>query len=236
METLTLFLRVLWAPREIMFLISKQPRVVVPLLLISLFSMASGIIVVTKLDQGEMAIRMLERTAGGIQYSDDLRARTKAQASSPTTLAFSIVLSAIAPVVLIAIVTAIYFGLFTILGREGSFKAFFAVTAFAFVPLIFRQLAAMLTAFVVPETSILPDELGAISPAIFLDRDSVSGGLFAAVNMIDLVSLWILVLLTIGFAFLIRRSVSIRTRAAAVFVPFLVYAGLRIGLAHLQGF
>ena len=235
METLTLFLKVLWAPRETMFLISQQPRVLVPLLLLSLFSMASGIIVVTKVDQGEMAIRTLERTAG-IQLPDDLRDRTKAQASNATTLTISIVSSAILPVVRILIVTAIYFGLFTILGRVGSFKAFFALTAFAFAPLIFSQLAAMLTVLVVPETSILPDELGAISPAIFLDRGSVPGGLFAAVNMIDLVSLWILVLLTTGFGFLIRRNVSSRTRTAAVFVPFLVYAGLRIGLAYLQGF
>ncbi len=234
METLTLFFRVLWAPAETMFLVSKQPRVVVPLLILCLFSMLSGIIVITKIDQGEMGIRMLERTAG-FQLPDDTRDRVKAQANSSGTRTMSIVSSAIAPAVLVVIVTLIYFGLFTILGREAGFKAFFAVTAFAFCPLIFRQLAAILKTFIVPQTSILPDELGAISPALLFNRDSVSDVFFTVANMIDLVSLWILILLTIGVGCLIRKSVSARTRAIAVFGPFLVYVGLRIGLAYLQG-
>ena len=81
----------------------------------------------------------------------------------------------------------------------------------------------------------MPDELGSLSPSVFLDRDSVSPVLFSAVSTIDLVNIWILALLVIGFGFVTRKSVSKTTRTAAVLAPFLVYAGFRLSLAALRG-
>src|SRR5256885_4575338 len=51
-----------------------------------------------------------------------------------------------------------------------------------------RQSAALLSAFFVPSASIMPDELGSLSPAVFLDRDSWPPPVFTSVNMIDIVS------------------------------------------------
>ena len=155
--------------------------------------------------------------------------------NSPVVKGFTFVSVAIGPVLMIVLVAGIYFALFTILGREGGFKSFLSITAFAFVPTIFRQVAAVLSAFMVPTSSLMPDELGSLSPAVFMDRDSVSPVLFAAVNTIDLVSVWVLILLVIGYGFVTRKSLSKSSRAAAVIGVFMLYVALRLASAAVRG-
>ena len=89
--------------------------------------------------------------------------------------------------------------------------------------MIFRQSAIVLTACFVPSSSIMPDELGSLSPAVFLGRDSLSPAVFAMVNTIDIVSIWILALIIIGFEFVTRNAVSRAVRAGAVIGVFLIY-------------
>src|SRR4030095_5107725 len=107
------------------------------------------------------------------------------QISSPVVKVLGIGAGVIGPIIVILIVTAIYFAVFTILGREGGFKAFLSITAFAFVPSIFRQLAVILSAYTIPAASTMPDELGSLSPAVFVDPDALSPAVFAAINSID---------------------------------------------------
>lgn len=236
METLSLLLKVVWAPGETMFIVSKKPRVLAPMLFLCAFSLASGLVMFSKIDQAEITIRMIERSARGAQMPDEVKERMRTQMRSPITKGFSIVSAALVPAILISIVALVYFGVFTLFGREGNLKSFFAVTAFAFIPLIFRQLAAVLTIFVVPESSIMLDELGSIGPAVFVDRDSISHTLFAAIGMVDLVTIWVLALLVIGFKSLTRKSVSTVARLTGVVGVYLVWAAIRIGWSYLTGF
>jgi len=235
MRTIGLLFKVLWSPGEAMFLLSKNPRVLVPLLFVVLTSFASGIIVMTKVPPAELAMRAIEQSPQAANLTNEAKEQLRQRVNSPAVQVVSLVSAGVGPVVLLLIVTVIYFGIFTMLGREGSFKAFFSITAFAFVPIIFRHFAAILNAFVVPSASIMPDELGSLSPAVFLDRDSVSRVLFTAVNMIDVVSIWILCLLVIGFGFVTRKSLSKAARAGAVFGVFLIYVMLRLLLASVRG-
>jgi hypothetical protein len=236
MRSVDLLFKVLWSPAEAMFLISKNPRALVPIVFIAFCSLAGGMLVIAKVPPSELAMRAIERSPQGANLSNEQKDRIRQQMNSPAARVFGIISTVVAPIMIVLIVASIYFGIFTIVGREGGFKAFFAITAFAFVPIIFRQGAAVLSAFVVPASSIMPDELGSLSPAVFLDRDSISRGLFAAVNMIDVVSLWTLCLLVIGFGFVTRKGVSKTARAGTVFGVFLIYAVFRIILASARGF
>jgi hypothetical protein len=227
--------KVIWSPGEAMFLLSKNPRVVVPMLFLCLSSLASTLLVMTKVDFAELNMRMMERSSFIANMSDEQKAQMRQGMNSPARKALGVGTATVGAVILVVIVAAIYFGIFTIVGREGSFKAFLSITAFAFVPNIFRQLAMVMAAFFVPASSLTLDELGSLSPAVFLDRDAVSPVLFAAVNMIDLVSIWILTLLVIGYGFVTRKSLSQFTRAVVVFGVFLLYAGYRLAIASFFG-
>jgi len=226
MRSMGLVFKVLWSPGEVMFLIAKNPRVILPLSLLICSSLLSGAIVMTKLP--ELPLRAIERSPQGMNLSDEAKDRIRQQINSPITRFFTIVFSGLRPVLALLIVSGIYFSAFTIIGREGNFKSFFSITAFAFIPTIFRQIVAILSALFAPSSSIMPDELGSLSPAVFLDRDSVSPIVFMGMNMIDIVSIWTLSLMVIGFAFVTRKSVSRVARAGAVIGVFLVYAVVRI--------
>jgi hypothetical protein len=126
-------------------------------------------------------------------------------------------------------------GLFSMLGREGPFKAFFSITAFSFVPTVFGQLAGVARVFVIPPSALMLDELGSLSPAVFLERDSVSPVLFTAANMMDLVSIWILILMIIGYGFVTPKSLSKTTRAITVLSLFVIYQAIRLGFVALRG-
>ena len=234
MKTIGLLFKVLWAPGEAMFLLSKNPRVLTPLVFLWLFGTIMGGAVMMKVDSAELAMRAIEKSTRGASLSDEQKTQIRRQMNSPVVKGFTFVSVAIGPVLMIVLVAGIYFALFTILGREGGFKSFLSITAFAFVPTIFRQVAAVLSAFMVPTSSLMPDELGSLSPAVFMDRDSVSPVLFAAVNTIDLVSVWVLILLVIGYGFVTRKSLSKSSRAAAVFGVFMLYVALRLASAAVR--
>lgn len=231
MRTIGLLFKVLWSPGETMFLLSKTPRVLVPLVLLCLVSAVAGGVMVTKVDLAELTIRQIEHSTAGATFPEAQKDLMRQQLSSPAAKAGTFLSTAISPLLILLVVTGIYFAIFTILGRQGGFKSFFSITAFAFVPLIFRQLALIISAFVVPASALRADELGSISPAVFLDRDSMSNIAFAAVNMIDLVTIWILILLVIGYGFVTRKTLSKTARIGAVVGVFLVYAVFRLAIA-----
>lgn len=235
MHTIGLLFKVLWSPGETMFLLSKKPRVLVPILFSCLISFALGTVMVKKLDLAELTIRQIERSPLGRNFPDQQKDLMRQQINSPIAKAFTFVSTAVSPVLIILVISVIYFGLFTILGRDGGFKSFTSITAFALVPLIFRQLAAVLSVFFLPSSAIMLDELGSLSPAVFLDRDSMSPVLFTAVSTIDLVSIWVLALLIIGYGFVTRKTLSKGLRAASVIGVFLVYVALRLALAAVRG-
>ena len=121
----------------------------------------------TYMNLSGMSVRELVMKNSSLDQQKDL---IRQQMGSPVVKGFTFVSTAVTPVVIILVVALIYFALFTILGREGGFKSFLSITAFAFVPLIFRQLAALISAYFLPSSAIMLDELGSLSPAVFLDR------------------------------------------------------------------
>jgi hypothetical protein len=218
-----------------MFLLSKKPRVLVPMLFLCAFSFVAGTVMVMKVDMAELTIRALERSPQGATLSDQQKDLMRQQMNSPVLKSFTFVSTAIGPLLIVFCVTAIYFVLFTIAGREGGFKSFLSITTFAFIPLAVRQAAGVFSVFLIPPSSLMLDELGSLSPAVFLDRDRLSPVVFAAVNMIDLVTIWILILLVIGYGFVARKSLSKGARAACVIGVFLAYAAFRLAFAAFRG-
>lgn len=234
MQTVGLFLKVLWSPGEAMFLLSKNPRVLAPVVFLSLSSLLAVLAVQAKVRFGELYMNMLAVSPQAARMPEEAKAQMQTLMNARAIQGAFVVMSVVGPLLLVLIVAALYFGLFTIVGREGSFKAFVSITAFAFVPGIFSQIAMVVRASVVLPSLLLLDEIGSLSPATFIDRGSASPVLFAAVNSIDLVSIWSLILLVIGYGFVTPKSQSKATRAAAVFGLFFVYIAIKLGVAALQ--
>src|SRR5215469_7931843 len=124
MQTISLLFKVLWSPAESMFILSKKPRVLVPMLFLCLFSLIAGTVMTMKVDVADLTIRAIERTPRGATMSDQQKDQMRQAMNSPAGKGLTFVSTAVGTPIMILVVTAIYFVLFTIAGREGNFKSF----------------------------------------------------------------------------------------------------------------
>jgi hypothetical protein len=229
MEGIALLFKVIWSPGEAMLRATKRASTAfAPVLLLSLAGIAVTVFMFSRINMADMTFRALEQRRGAQQLTQEQKDRIIQTSNSSFAKAFTLIASAVGPALSIACVALIYFAIFTLVGRNGLYRAFFAITAFAFVPLLIRHIAVAITVSVVPQSSLQVDEIGSISPAIFLDRGAVSPALFTIFNQLDIVSLWILTLLVIGFRFVVPRDVSTTTRTACVFGLWFVWVALKV--------
>ena len=119
------------------------------------------------------------------------------------------------------------------LGRGVPFKPFLAVTAFAFIPGVFRSVAIMGTVLTADPTFETLQRAGSFSPILFLDSSSVSRVMYAILGMADAVSIWILVLLVIGYGFVLRDRVTPALRIFAVVGVYCVWTAVYAALTFL---
>src|SRR5881396_1798078 len=124
MQSVGLLFKVIWSPAEAMLLLSKDPRVLAPIVFLCVFSALTGAVVMTKLDPADLAMRAIERSRQGANLSDEAKENIRRQINSPLMRGFTRVSAVIGPIITIVIVSALYFALFTLIGREGGFKAF----------------------------------------------------------------------------------------------------------------
>src|SRR5262249_21059075 len=232
METIGLFFKTLWSPAESLFLLSKKPRVLVPLIIVAVLQLGVGLVSLSKLDFGQVALRQIERSPRAANMSDEQKqnAVRVSRQLAPVFIAFG----TIAPALFITIAAGLYFGIFSMIGRTAGFKAFYAVTLFAYIPLLIRQLASVVQLLGIPSEQIDVNELGNLSAALFLDRSDVSKVVYALASVVDITSIWIVILLVIGYKFLTPKSVGLGLRSAAVAVPYFFFSLILAGLRMLQ--
>src|SRR5262249_48169927 len=136
---------------------------------------------------------------------------TRARTFAPVT----VFAGSIFPAILVSLAAVVYFAIFTMIGPEGTFKMFFAVTVLGYMPLIVRQIVAAIQLLAIPSSQLDVNDLGNMSAQLFLDPASGSKVLYALAGLVDVTSLWIIVLLCIGYKTVSRKSVGTGLRVAA---------------------
>jgi hypothetical protein len=232
MQSIGLVFKTFWAPAEAMFMTAKNPRVLVPLIVLTAFSLAAGLTSFAKIDLGDVVKQQIEKTRQGQSMPEEQKQNI---VRLYRTLAPVIVVAGAAfPAILVTIATVVYFAIFTMLGREGDFKAFYAVTVLAYMPLIVRQIVATIQLFAIPTSQLDVNDLGNLSGQLLLDPASGSKALFALAGVFDITSLWIMILLCIGYKAVTRKSLGTGLRVAAVVLPYALISFLLGLLRTLQ--
>ena len=232
MQSIGLVFKTFWAPAEAMFMTAKNPRVLVPLIVLTAFSLAAGLTSFAKIDLGDVVKQQIEKTRQGQSMPEEQKQN---MVRLYRTLAPVIVVAGAAfPAILVTIATVVYFAIFTMLGREGDFKAFYAVTVLAYMPLIVRQIVATIQLFAIPTSQLDVNDLGNLSGQLLLDPASGSKALFALAGVFDITSLWIMILLCIGYKAVTRKSLGTGLRVAAVVLPYALISFLLGLLRTLQ--
>jgi hypothetical protein len=230
MEIVSSLLKVLWAPREALLFASKRPAILAPLILIMLFSAAEAAVFFLRVDAGQLRVEAWQREgiADNLSMEDQLTLMNSARQQQPAAA----IASALRPILVIVAVAGLFFACFSVVGRTANFKTFLSITAFAFVPLVIRSLASIITMAVVTPSLSTIELAGNLSPAAFMDPSFSRVG-FVAAGLFDVVSLWILALLAIGYGFVAGPRVKVEHRVIIVFGVWVLYAVCRIGLASV---
>jgi hypothetical protein len=122
MQSIGFLFKVLWSPGETMFRLSKTPRVLTPLLFFCLFSIVTGGAIMAKLDSAELAMRAIEKSRSGAGLSDEQKAQIRQRMNSTFVKGLTFASAVIGSLVMIVIVAAIYFALFTIIPSHRCFS------------------------------------------------------------------------------------------------------------------
>ena len=109
MRSIGLLFKVLWSPGEAMFFLSKNPRVLVPMAFLALFSLGTGTAVLMNVGAGELAMRAIERSPQGRSLSEEQKAVIRRGANSPFVKGLTFVSSGVGPLIVILIVATLYY-------------------------------------------------------------------------------------------------------------------------------
>ena len=200
---------VFWAPARSLQEASLEPAILLPLAVPTAFASLTSLIVYFTLDPADPSLAIL--------------------------WLIGLVSAAIGPVVIVLLVSSFFFALFSVLGRRVGYRAFLSVTAFAFVPTALHHLAQGVLLLPISQPMSTP-QFGRLNLALFLDSQSVSSGVFVAAGMIDVISLWVLALLVVGYRYVARPTLAPGARVTAVVLTWLIYVGIRIALADTLAF
>ena len=203
---------VLFAPDDTFASIAKRPTWVAPFLVLIVLSIASGVIMAKRLDFAAPVRDQMESRKDIPPETADRAVRMAG--------AFGKVASYAAPVftaIIMLIVAGVLLLAFRLFGGEGTFAQAWAATLYAFMPSVIKSLIVLLVIVIKGGAQISPIAIATLvrSNVGFLFDPKTNPMAFALATNFDLFSIWVLVLLIIGFAHLARVS---KAKSAAIVI------------------
>jgi hypothetical protein len=205
-----------------------------PWLLMSIIGLASHFMVVKKVDFDQVTRTMMAQSPQFQQQPAEQQERTIA-----FTAAFIKYGGYFVPV--FAILGALLVGLIMMatfnfgLQAEVSFGQSLAIMMYAWLPSILWSILAVVSLMVGNPDNFHIQNPVATNPAYFLDPATTSKFLYPLAMSLDVISLWIVALMGIGFAKAAKKKISIGTGITVVASWYFLYKLLGAAWAGLHG-
>ncbi|HEY4642854.1 MAG TPA: Yip1 family protein [Thermoanaerobaculia bacterium] len=202
---------VFFAPSETFASIVRRPDFVVPLVIIMVVSLLTGILIAEKVDFKVLIRDQIESSPNASRIPADIKEK---QISIGAGMAKALTFFApITSVVGLVIFAAVFFAAFKILGGEGDFLQAFSITAYAWMPNMIRSILTLIPVMTKKSlTMFMLQNPIASNPGYFIDP-KLHPIAAAFLGSFDVFTIWTLVLLIIGFAAMSRFS---KTKAAVI--------------------
>lgn len=201
----------LFSPDETFREIAERPNVLVPIAILVIVTLISSVLLIPRMDFETMMRDQMERSGKTAQMAPgDVDRAVRIGSSFAKVVGYT---SPAVIVIMAVIVAGALLLTFRMFGGEGTFKQAFSVTLYAWLPIIIRS--AIGTVVGVFKGTIDPQQVQtmvASNPGIFVDLHE-HPVLFSLLSSFDLFTIWSIVLLIIGFAYVARTS---KGRSAAV--------------------
>ncbi len=228
MRALRLMLKTLWSPGEAFGEI-RDSRVGpwIPFLVFIVFGVAGTYLMTNRIDIGEAAMRDLLQSPQAGNVSQEQMDQMREFSGSPYVTIGLYVASVLFTLVTV-IVAGLFFVIFLILGNRSSFMSFWSVTTFAFTPMMLNTVAGTAVMYTIPPAAMRLSQLNVLSPAIFLDPQMEAGALYTLAQALSLTTIWVLVLLIIGYGVVASTRFGAGLRTVVVLTPWLFLVAIRV--------
>jgi hypothetical protein len=222
---------VFFSPQATFEDIVRKPSWLLPTALILLFSLAAVIALNSHFSWHDYILQQIEKSPRAAQLSAEQKEQQAAM-SAKFSPVFSYVFGLVLPVCGLLVIALVLAGAYNVMAGAGaSFKTSLAIVSHAVVPAsVVSTILFVTVLFLKPVGMFDLDNPVATNVAALLPDDSAKW-LVALGKNIDLLELWKLILLGIGFAAVNPKKLKGGKAFSIVFGMFLVYLVLRVGIA-----
>jgi len=224
---------VFFSPKPTFEDIVRKPNWLLPMALILLFSLAAVIALNSHFSWRDYISQQIEKSPGAAQLSPDEKER-RVEISAKYSPAFAYVFGLVIPLCGVLVIALVLWGAFNVIAGAGAdFKTSLAIVSHAVIPASIVGTILFVTVLFLKPIGMFDLENPVATNAAALLSDDASKWLVALGKNIDLLELWKLILLAIGFAAVNPKKLKGGKAFRIVLGVFLVYLALRVGIAFV---
>jgi len=212
---------VFFSPNETFQSIARKPDFGVPLTILALLSLVTGWVLASRLDFVAMMREAMESNPQTASMpAERLDSTVKMMAGVTKAISYA---SPLVSILMLVILSGIIFLAFRMFGGQGDFKQAFSATVYAWYPPLLKGVIAFIVLLNRKNISMVDLQNPVRSNLGFLVNPKTQPLAFAFLSSIDVFSIWLVILLIIGFAALSRLS---KARSAAIVITLWIIGTL----------
>jgi Yip1 domain len=211
--------------------IARKPSWILPVILMTLFSLTVSVVMNRKVDWRDVASKRIEASKRSANMSPEQKEQGIAM-SAKISPAISYTFGLIGPILVVVIVAAVMMLAYNVLKGAGvTFAASMAIVAHSYVVTIINSLLFILILFLKPPDTIDLENPVATNLGAFLPSTAPKA-LTSLGSSLDIFSLWTILLIGLGFAAYNPKKVK-GNGLSVVLGVWAIYVVLKVGIAFI---
>src|ERR1700719_3330894 len=223
---------VFFSPKATFEDIVRKPSWVLPVVLLTLFSIAVSFAINQRINWREFMSQQIEKSPQASSMSAEQKEQ-RIEGGAKFSPPFTYVIGFLGPIVGILCVALVMWGAYNLLsGANTDFRTSFAITAHAFMTGLLSSLLFILVLYLKPYGTVDLENPVATNLAALLQDDSTKW-LVALLKSIDVFTFWTLIFLAIGFAATNPKKLRGSKAFTIAFSVWAAYVVCRVGVAFI---
>ena len=223
---------VLFSPKATFADIVRKPTWLLPMVIMAVLGLLASVSLNQRMNWREYVSQQIEKSPRASQLTPEQK-QQQIEAGAKFAPISSYIFGAPVPIVILLIVALVMWGAYNLLGGANTdYKTSLAIVSHAFVPSYIGSLLFLLVLFLKPVGTVDLQNPVATNVAAFLP-DDVPKWLDALCKNVDILVIWVLVLIAIGFAATNPKKLKGGKSFTIAFTVMAVYVVLRMGIAFI---
>ncbi len=220
----------IFSPKPTFESIAQRPTWILPLILLTLISLAMDVVLVNKVDWRAFAQEMLEKSGKTNSIPPEKLDRVIAQTATGQKYSYCI-RGVLGDATLAVILAALYLAAFNLTAGAGlKFKTAFSIVVYTLVPLGIKEILGIIILLLKDPSTINPLNIVASNVGAFVGTDAPTWLLSLGIS-IDIFTYWGMALAAIGFSAANPKKIKMGTAIGVVLGLYLFFVIVGVGLA-----